>query len=180
MDEETALRRCQQGEREAFRTIVERYQDVLYGTAFLMTGDAGTAEDLVQEAFLAAWRGIRGFDPQRPLKPWLVRILVNKALTAQRRRSLSAVPLNEATPHSGGPSPEESVILQERHQALRQAVASLPAEVRQALLLRYFTGLTVPEVAHTLGWREGTVKSRLHRALQHLRETLEEKLGEEG
>lgn len=178
MNEEEALRRCQQGDREAFRTIVERYQDVLYGTAFLMTGDPARAEDLVQEAFVAAWRGLGRFDPRRPLKPWLVRILVNKTLTAQRRRSLPVVPLDEASTHTSGSGPDEAAIQHERHQALRQALASLPAEHRQALLLRYFTGLTVPEVAHALGWREGTVKSRLHRALRHLRDALRERLGE--
>ncbi|MCS7207565.1 MAG: sigma-70 family RNA polymerase sigma factor [Dehalococcoidia bacterium] len=180
MDEQEAIRLCQQGDREAFRTLVERYQDILLGTALLMTGDPALAEDLVQEAFLAAWQGMGGFDTRRPLKPWLVRILVNKALNTLRRRGQPAVPLDAATTHSALADPTEVALRRERHHALREALATLPSEHRQALLLRYYTDLTVPEIAHALGWREGTVKSRLHRALAHLREVLGPRLGEEG
>ena len=61
MNDEEAVRRCQDGDREAFRHLVERYKDVLYGTACLMTGNASVAEEHVQESFLLAWRGVGGF-----------------------------------------------------------------------------------------------------------------------
>ena len=88
MNDEEAVRRCQDGDREAFRHLVERYKDVLYGTACLMTGNASVAEEHVQESFLLAWRGVGGFRVGLPVKPWLVRILVN-TITSQRRRGFS-------------------------------------------------------------------------------------------
>ena len=69
MNDEEAVRRCQDGDREAFRHLVERYKDVLYGTACLMTGNASVAEDHVQESFLLAWRGVGGFRVGLPVKP---------------------------------------------------------------------------------------------------------------
>ena len=66
MTDHDAIRRCQQGDREAFRQLVERYRDVLFGTAVLMTGNRAVAEEQVQEALLSAWRGIRGFRLETP------------------------------------------------------------------------------------------------------------------
>jgi len=93
MTDEQAVLRCQDGEREAFRHLVERYQDVLFGTAVLMTGNRAQAEEHVQEAFLAAWRGIQGFHSDRPVKPWLIRILVNTVVSQRRRRAVATVTL---------------------------------------------------------------------------------------
>ena len=91
MTEDEIIRRCQAGDREAFRSLVEQYQDVLYGTAYLMTGSRMVAEDQVQEAFLSAWKGIGSFRTGRPLKPWLVRILVNKVLSYRRANSKTII-----------------------------------------------------------------------------------------
>src|SRR5208283_3044182 len=95
MIENDIIRRCQAGDREAFRAVVEKYQDVLYGTAYLMTGSKTTAEDHVQEAFLAAWKGIGNFRTGYPLKPWLVRILVNKVLSYQRANANTMISLDD-------------------------------------------------------------------------------------
>ena len=89
MTDHEAILRCQDGDREAFRYLVDRYKDVLFGTAVLMTGNRSVAEEQVQEALLSAWRGIRGFRLGSPVKPWLVRILVNAVLSQQRRRVLT-------------------------------------------------------------------------------------------
>lgn len=178
MTDDEAVRRCQGGDRDAFRHLVERYRDPLYGTAFLMTGDRGAAEEQVQEALLLAWRGIRGFKRGRPVKPWLMRILVNAVLARRRRRALATVPLDEP----GGerevaadePSQLETIEAREERADVRRALAALTAEHRQVVVLRYFAGLTVPQIARSVRVREGTVKSRLHRALRQLRELLEE------
>ena len=97
MNDEEAVRRCQDGDREAFRHLVERYKDVLYGTACLMTGNAYVAEEHVQESFLLAWRGVGGFRVGLPVKPWLVRILVNTITSQRRRGSVPTTALEEAT-----------------------------------------------------------------------------------
>lgn len=184
MTDDEAVRRCQDGDRDAFRHLVERYGDPLYGTAFLMTGDRALAEEQVQEALLLAWRGIGGFRRGRPVKPWLMRILVNAVLAQRRRRALATVPLEGArhaddgdggeAPASDEPSQLETIEAREERADVRRALAHLTAEHRQVVVLRYFAELTVPQIARSVHVREGTVKSRLHRALRQLRELLEE------
>ena len=174
MTEDEAVLSCQKGDKDAFRYLVDLHKDVVYGTAYLMTGNHSLAEEQMQEAFLAAWRGIQGFQPGRPFKPWLVRILVNGVLTQQRKRALSTVPLDDLDPSSEGTDLVDEVEALQRRTAVREALLELNEEHRQAVILRYFAGLTVPEVARAIGKREGTVKSRIHRALGRLREQLSE------
>ena len=173
MTEDDAVRQCQGGDRDAFHYLVERYKDILYGSAYLMTNNRALAEEQVQEAFLSAWQGIRGFQLGRPFKPWLVRILVNGVLAQRRRRSVATAPLEESVTGADAVGLEDTVeALEDRHK-VRCALACLIQEHRQVLVLRYFADLTVPQVAQSLKVREGTVKSRLHRALGHLRTQLE-------
>ena len=169
MNDEEAVRRCQDGDREAFRHLVERYKDVLYGTACLMTGNASVAEEHVQESFLLAWRGIGGFRVGLPVKPWLVRILVNTITSQRRRGSVPTIALEEATHSEVAGNPADLAERVANQLEVRQAIASLSEEHKQVVMLRYFADLSVPQV---LGCREGTVKSRLHRALRHLRDEI--------
>ena len=172
MNDEEAIRRCQNGEREAFSHLVEQYKDVLYGTAYLMTGNAAVAEEQLQEAFIAAWRGLRGFQVGRPVKPWLVRILVNRVLSERRRNSPPIAPLYEGRIEhaaAGAGEPAEEVA---RRDQVQRALGSLSQEHRQVVMLRYFAELSVSEMSGALGCPQGTVKSRLHRALEQLRQTL--------
>lgn len=174
MTEDDAVLRCQQGDRDAFRHLVDQYKDVLYGTAYMMTGNRSLAEEQVQDAFLNAWQGIRGFKRGRPFKPWLMRVLVNAVLTQRRRRLVPTVPMDGPDWPADTEGPEWTAEVREDQRAVRQALSALPPEQRQAVVLRYFSGLTVPEVARSMGIREGTVKSRLHRAHQQLRAQLQE------
>ena len=171
MTDDEAIRRCQEGDREAFRHLVETYKNPMYGTALLMTGNPALAEEHVQDALLNAWRGIRRFQRGRPVKPWLMRILVNAVVSQQRRRSLSTVSLDESLP-IGAPGDEAEAV--ENRELLRQALDQLTPEHRQVVVLRYFADLTVAEVARSAGIREGTAKSRLHRALRQMRELLDQ------
>ncbi len=172
MTDEQAVLRCQDGEHEAFRHLVEQYKDVLYGTALLMTGNRALAEEQVQEALLSAWRGIKGFRSGRPVKPWLVRILVNAIVSQRRKRAVPTVPLEDHNQADDDSHPVEAVEAQFDRQAIRQALAGLNPDHRQVVVLRYFADLTVPQLAEAIGVREGTVKSRLHRALGQLRDQL--------
>ena len=174
MNDEEAVRRCQDGDREAFRHLVERYKDVLYGTACLMTGNASVAEEHVQESFLLAWRGVGGFRVGLPVKPWLVRILVNTITSQRRRGSVPTTALEEATHSEVAGNPADLAERVANQLEVRQAIASLSEEHKQVVMLRYSTDLSVPQVAQVLGCREGTVKSRLHRALRHLRDEIGE------
>ena len=168
-DEQEAVRRCQAGERDAFRYLVERYGDTLHGTAYLMTRNAAAADDAAQDAFIDAWQGMGGFRLGAPVKPWIVRILVNRVLAAQRRRSLPSVVIEDVS-EPGADDPEMAGV--DARDAVGRGLAALGAEHRRVVVLRYFAELSVPEIAGVLGWREGTVKSRLHRALAQLREVV--------
>lgn len=174
MNDAEAVLRCQSGNREAFRHLVDSYEDVLYGTAYLMTGNTALAEEHVQEAFLSAWRGIRGFRTGYPVKPWLVRILVNTVMAQRRRGSVPTDPLDAAEVQSDEGNPAELAESIESGQRVRRAISTLSEEHSAVVTLRFFSGLTVPQVAQALGTREGTIKSRLHRALQRLRAELGE------
>ena len=166
-DEQDAVRRCHMGDREAFRPIVERYGDVLMGTIYLMTRDRAVSEELVQETFVRAWNGIGTFRLGQPLKPWLVRIAVNQALNAKARRQVPVEPLSEA---NAGSSTDPGFSRADDRDEVQWALSQLSADHRRVVVLRYFADLSTKEVANALGIREGTVKSRLSRALEQLQE----------
>ena len=173
MDETEVIRRCRDGDGEAFRFVVERYGKVLYGTAYMMTRDRPLAEDLVQEALLLAWRNIASFQMGTNLKAWLLRILVNRTISEQRKKRVTQIELEEGAAAVPDTDPgEEMVLRKEERERIRRCLETLPLEQRQAVVLRYYADLTGPEIAGTLGWREGTVRSRLHRALAQLRPLL--------
>lgn len=168
--DDEAVRRCQAGDHDAFRHLVEQYKHPLFGTAVLMTGDAAVAEEHVQEALLRAWRAIGTFERGRPFKPWVMRILVNEVLSGRRRRQLRMAPLDESLPVR---EPSDETALVEDREVLREALAQLSPEHREVVVLRYFADLTLADVARAAGVPEGTAKSRLHRALRRMRELLE-------
>ena len=168
IDEQDAVRRCQMGDREAFHPIVERYGNLLMGTVYLMTRDRAVSEELVQETFVRAWQGIATFRLGQPLKPWLVRIAVNQALNAKARREVPAEPLSRTD--GGGMDPGFGRA--DDRDEVRRALGQLSADHRRVVVLRYFVDISTREVANALGVREGTVKSRLNRALKQLREAL--------
>ncbi len=162
------------GEQDAWETLVREHQEPVFRLAFLILGDAHAAEDVAQEAFMRAFRALDRFDIQRPLRPWLLRIAGN--LAKNWRRSLgrywSALarywqeePLN---PFSTS-DVETAQYKRERSELTLQAVKQLSERDQHIIYLRYFLELSVDETAATLGVAPGTVKSRLHRALDRLR-----------
>ena len=172
MTDNDIIRRCQAGDLEAFRTVVEKYQNILYGTAYLMTGNRTAAEDHVQEAFLSAWKNIGSFRSGYPLKPWLVRILVNKVLSHQRANAIPMISLDtEFFADPAGDDPAEEIAQRDQ---LRRVMQRLSTEQRQVVLLRYFAGLSLAETAEALGRRQGTVKSQTSRALEQLKDLIED------
>ena len=174
MTEDQAVMRCQHGERDAFRYLVERYQNIVFGTAYNMTRNRALAEELAQDAFLSAWKGIRSFRRGRPFKPWLMRILVNTVMAHRRKRTVDTTPIGESEveEESDADNPEDAAEARSEQQVLQRAIGELSPDHRQVVALRYFADMTVPEVARASGLAEGTVKSRLFRAHQALRQQL--------
>lgn len=141
------------------------YGDLALRTAYLLVGDRALAEDCVQEALLAAWRNRASLRDPRAERAWLMAIVTNTARSQLRRRV--PVPTDQAPPDSGSPDPYAQLLLS---QDLRRALASLPQEQREVVVLRIYLDLSVEESARALGVAEGTVKSRLSRALEALRQ----------
>jgi RNA polymerase sigma-70 factor (ECF subfamily) len=169
----TVIRRCQTGDREAFRWIVEQYGEVLRGTAHLLTRDTGLSEDIVQETLIKAWTHLPSLRNPANLKAWLVRILVNEVRQAHRKKQVPSVFLEQIPdPPSDHRATETSAVRVEQQERVGQALEELPLEQRDVVVLRYFAGLSVREVAVAMSCREGTVKSRLSRALDRLGEIL--------
>ena len=180
--EAALVRRCQTGDKEAFRTLVEQYRSMLFGTAYLMIRDRGLAEDAVQEALIQMWKHLPSLRLHSSFKAWLVRIVVNEVKQQFRKKQIPTVPLVQASEVTDDLDKAETAMIQnEESQHLRQALGMLPLEQREAVVLRYFSDLTVPEIAVVMGQREGTIKSRLSRALSHLGEILQsDRIWEEG
>jgi len=180
--EAALVRRSQAGDKEAFRTLVEQYRSVLFGIAYLMIRDRGLAEDAVQEALIQTWKHLPSLRLHSSFKAWLVRIVVNEVKQQFRKKQVPTVPLEQASEVAEDLDRAETAMIQnEERQHLRQILEMLPQEQREAVVLRYFSELTVPEIATVTGQREGTIKSRLSRALRHLSEILQnDRIWEEG
>ena len=172
-DEVALIRRCQDGDKEAFRMLVEQHKRVLFGTAYLMVRDRGLAEDALQEALVKVWKHLPSLRLHDSLKAWLLRIVVNEVKQQLRKRRVPTLPLEKASELAGDPDEVGTAMLrQEEYQYLRQALGMLPSDQKETVVLRYYSGLTVPEIAAVMGQREGTIKSRLSRALDRLGDIL--------
>ncbi|MBN2462469.1 MAG: RNA polymerase sigma factor [Dehalococcoidia bacterium] len=172
-EEAALIRRCQVGDKEAFRTLIERYRSILFGTAYLMMRDRGLAEDAVQEALIQIWEHLPSFRLKSSLKTWMVRIVVNEVKQQFRKKQVPTVPLEQASGAAEDlDEAETAMIRNEESQHLRRILEMLSQEQREAVVLRYFSELTIPEIAAVTGQHEGTIKSRLSRALSHLEEIL--------
>jgi RNA polymerase sigma-70 factor (ECF subfamily) len=172
-EEAAAIRRCQAGDKEAFRVIAEQYESMLFGTAYLMTRDRDLAADAVQEALVKMWKHLPSLRTENGLKAWLVRILVNEVKQQGRKKQVPTVPIERAFELTdGADGVEMEMERDEIRETVRKALRMLPHQQGEAVVLRYFGGLTIAEIALAMGCREGTIKSRLNRALGRLEDIL--------
>lgn len=173
LDDQQSLRRLKRGDIRALDALMERYQVRALRAAYLVTQDVTSAEDVVQDAFVSAYRSISTFDASRPFAPWFMRIVINGAIRASRRTHQSL----EETEDSGdwvdaAPGPDEQIETAETEEAIWNALGLLTAERRAVIVLKYYLELTETEAAEQLNIPVGTVKSRLHMARQQLRALL--------
>jgi RNA polymerase sigma-70 factor (ECF subfamily) len=159
-DERAAVRGAQEGSLADFETLFRRHWPGAYRAAYLVVHDAAAAEDIAQEAFLAAVRALDRFDRRRPFAPWLHRIVVNRAIDWSRRRQLRAEVGGDALAGEAAPEHERSDVV--------AALAGLSPDHRAVIVLRYLLEYTPGEIAELLGLPRGTVNSRLRRALDQL------------
>ena len=174
-DEQRLVERAVRGDAAAYEEIVRAHQQVAFRTACLISGSPADAEEAAQDAFVKAWHALPRFRPGAPFRPWLLAIVANEARARRRAAGRRAAWTFRAAAEqqvSGGaaPSPETELLVRERRAELLDAMSLLPDRDREALSLRYLVGLSEREMASVLGCRQGTVKSRLSRALERLRE----------
>jgi len=171
-DEHELIDRAKTGEASAFQRLAGQHAASLWRCAMALGKDSHWAEDLVQETLVEAWRSLARFDGRCRFSTWLYGILRHRFLKGRRgpnavRLSASdALGQKQCTAHS----PDQSAEVSEDAQQIRRAVASLPEEHRLVVELRFFAGATLEEIAAALDCPLGTVKSRLHHALEKLRQ----------
>jgi len=177
------VRKAQQGDMDAFESLVRRYQHRVYALCRRLTGAHQSADDLAQETFIKAYYALGRFDVQWPLYPWLRRIAVNAGLNYLKARGRER-PLEEgslgarrAPAAARGDDPEERLERAEFRARLDWAVESLPADQKSVFVLRFHESMSYEEISRTLDLPLGTVMSRLNRARQKLKELLADSLG---
>jgi len=177
-DDSVLIARAQRGDTAAYEEIVQRYQQIAFRTAYVITGSSADAEDAAQEGFVKAYRALDRFRLGAELRPWLLRIVANEARNRVRssgRRHQLELRLTEGfRPGDAAPSPEAVAVAADERRRLLAMVNALSHEDRLVIASRYFLELTGEETAAALGIAEGTVKSRLSRALARLKVRVEE------
>ena len=196
------LEAARNGDEDAFRQLVEPHRRELHAHSYRMLGSLQDAEDALQETLLRAWRGLGGFEPSKPLRPWLYRIATNASLDAIAKRPKRVLRLDESRPSQPAdgpgtplvesvwlePYPDEHLGLEDGHAAPEAryeqresvelafiaALQHLPARQRAVLILREVLGFSAREVAQSLDTTAASVNSALQRARQTVAETVPE------
>ena len=186
--EKQFIERLKQGDAASFEILIAERSGEVYGLLYRLTENSEEARDLTQETFLRAFQSIGQFRGESDLRTWIYRIAINQARNRwrwwRRRRRDATVSLDSENAHGNQPlieslrsesekSPEQETLAHEREKALRKALQSLSLSYRETVILRDIEGFTYEEIAETLGINVGTVKSRLARGRQELRQRLE-------
>ena len=164
-DERALVRAAQRGSASGIEALFRLHWPRAHRAAYLVVHDAAAAEDIAQEAFLAAVRSLDRFDRGRPFGPWLHRIVVNRAIDWARARQLRG---ETELVHAVAPAALTVSI----DDSLLHALAALPPDHRAVIVLRHLLEYTPGEIAELLGLPRGTVNSRLRRGLDSLRGTV--------
>jgi RNA polymerase sigma-70 factor (ECF subfamily) len=175
-----AVSRAKNGDPDSFRLLVERHSRAIFRVAYRMTGNEHDADDVVQEAFLRAYRQIERFEERANFSTWLHRIAINCSLDllrARGRHDKHQINAGEddmsGTIESTDPQPDRLLLSTELQQAVSAALERLSGNERTAFVLRHFEGMPVEEIGKTLGIQAGAAKHTIFRAVRKLREALE-------
>lgn len=166
-----------QGDEFALADLYDRYGRLVFSVALAVGGDRATAEEVTVDIFLRAWQSAAAYDPElSKVATWLSRMARNRAIDRLRREavrpSAHSVTFDDSIPLARAADMETAVELALERRRVRAAVASLPADQRQALALAFFQGYTHSEIAGLLEQSLGTVKGRIRGGMNRLRELL--------
>ncbi len=168
--------RALQGDEKAFGDIVDQYSALMLRTATMIVADRDIAEDVVQDALIQAWNHLPDLREAGALRPWLMRIVVNQCISFKRRLARTTAFVRQALSEQ-----EIDLTAQiadhhkgrlERDWDLAHAIENLPTKQRVVIILHYYNGMTLPEMAQTLQTSENTLKKRIQAALNNLRRVL--------
>jgi RNA polymerase sigma factor (sigma-70 family) len=181
LTEHELVERARGGDGAAYATLVRDHEEIAFRIAYVICGSAADAEEAAQEAFVKAYNALGRFRVGEPLRPWLLAIVANEARNrrraAGRRAALALRAAGEGRPAGeAAPSPEAALLAGERRSALLDGLTRLNERDRTVISCRYLLELSEAETAAALGVRPGTVKSRLSRALDRLREEVDERV----
>jgi len=171
---ELLVLKCRQGSRDAFEELVERWQKRLWHYAFQLTGSDAAAWDIVQESWVGVIKGIRRLGDAAVFPQWVFRIANNKCADWLRRQRQQHRLNNELTKRTKNESNKKQNS-SEKTESLQAAIEKLAPDRRALLTLRYSEGFDIGQIAEILDVAEGTVKSRLHRTLEKLRQVMGQK-----
>ncbi len=170
------IRRCLAGEKDLFRYLMERYEKRAFWVAFNLLGNTEEARDVLQDAFVRAYRSLDRFDFGRKFYTWFFRIVTNLAIDRLRRRGVAkSVSLGEELEETlpSGESPSLPLEREETRRKVRELLETLPPKFKAVMVLRDIEGLSCKEIAPVLGTTYATVRWRLHKARQIFREKWE-------
>jgi RNA polymerase sigma-70 factor, ECF subfamily len=173
VDEAILVEAAQEGDTDAFAALVRRHRSGVYRVALRMLDSPADAQDVTQETFTRAWRGLRSFRRDSALSTWLYRIVTRRCLDVIAARTPAAEDLGTLELRAPEAEPAESVEQGERLRAVTVAISRLPGDQRAALVLREFEGLSYQQVAVVLGITVPAVKGRIHRARLSVLEQME-------
>jgi RNA polymerase sigma-70 factor, ECF subfamily len=168
------VRRSGRGDAAAFAALIGRYEKAALSAAYAVLADASSAGDVVQDAFLAAWKNLAGLDDPAMFGPWLLRIVRNRAIDLRRKRKRQGgvgLEFDVADPHGDAPA---ELAEEETARRLDAAIAKLDRLTRSAVVMRYYEQLSSREIAEKLRCSPAAVDMRLNRARARLRELLAE------
>lgn len=180
MDERGLIARASAGDPEAFNRLMERHERRMYAVALRMCANREDAQDCLQEAMLRVFRAIGGFKGESSFSTWVYRITMNTCLDELRRKkNKQASSLDDLLDEGWAPadergSPEKQAVRAETARTLRRAIGELPEDMRAAVVLRDIEGYAYEEIARALEVNVGTVKSRISRGREKLREKLKQ------
>lgn len=159
-------------DEETARRIFDTYSNYVYQTAYFLTGSRGLAEDVAQESLLRVYRSYSNYNPDKPLKPWIYRIVVNAARTALKQQSRQkTVPLEREFEAADRDSITQ-VVAGENQAEILAALERISLKSKEVIVLRFFEELSLAEIAEVLSIPLGTCKSRLNTAMHQLRKHL--------
>ena len=178
MEESRLIHRASAGDAGAFNALMGMHERRMYAVALRMCGNPEDAQDCLQEAMIRVYRSISGFKAQSSFSTWVYRITMNTCLDELRRRknrpgtSLDGLLETGWSPSDEGDTPERHAMRREARASIQRFIGELPEDMRAAVVLRDVEGYSYDEIAEILGANVGTVKSRISRGREKLREKI--------